>query len=1167
MKTAKKQFLASVVSLMLCVAMLVGTTFAWFTDSAGSTNNIIKSGNLDVELEYLAKDENTGEFEWTAVEDDTALIDNDAKWEPGHAEVVYLKASNLGELALKYQLGVNIVKEVEGTNVDGNTFKLSDYIYMGLAKDVDGKTAAFADRKAAIAEVSAEATLIEANSGKGGELYPVGNTDNYATEAYFALVIYMPETVGNVANYKKGTTPPELQLGVNIAATQLIYEGDDFGKDYDTDATYPSTGSANVPANSTSPTNIKSGDVTTTIPAGAPAGNYTSNVTNKNVETNAAGETVVSFDIELLRDGVKVVADGVTVYTLSIYVGENLNVTRVTHKGNPVSPFHYDPYTGVVTFETDSFSPFAVTMEKVSDSTIFVPKDEEAADKLENEADIVAVDEDGNTYATLKDAIASGASKLYFKEGVDLGSITHLDITNDLVIYGNGSYISGGEHDFAVDNDKNLEKDITVTVYNLHGVAFWGNRDTEYTVNLNLHNCNDLVKIYLTGTSGVNNIGLYNCTVDGETLNLLDVDTAVYSNANGIINVDGCTFTNVKCPINLNHKVAGEQTVNVTNSKFVDCATEGDAAYYAPIRLYNSVEGANQTLKVEGNTFDYSEGKAPINKADVLLNAKHNGADATGTVVATLQADATFSCGVNVTLTCTVDNADELFAVAKYVNSFSNYEYPYEGVTVLLTDDIDLGGAEWTPIGDYRFSANRFCGTFDGQGHSISDFQITKKTDKNDSNKSSYGFFGNVEGTVKNLTIENATVSSYAYVGALVGRLTGGTLENCHVKNSSVANSYWQGGGMVGQLNDGCTVIGCTVTNTTVTGASAMGGMFGPLTATNDANVGDKKITFKDCSVINGAVIQDGSFGENYDKLFGAMFADIEVYDNTTVIDNCKVVNTTLKDEATDELFNSVSGNNIIIDGKLYISNGLCKDINVNEYFVSNAAGLETLNAMMADKSAGRDVVVNLTADIDFAGKTWTPVDSHADTAFNLKEINGNGYVLSNLTVNGQAMFTRFAGSGDVTIKDITFDGASINSNGKINTSILTVQTYQNVLLDNVDVKNSTISGGYKVAPLIATVYNESDSTITATLKNCDIEKVEVKATSYDFCTTGMVAFVYADDNDKIEFENCTVTDVKIIAPDDSYDAHAAIYTTDSETLVNEAEGVTVTNVTFEALN
>ena len=147
----------------------------------------------------------------------------------------------------------------------------------------------------------------------------------------------------------------------------------------------------------------------------------------------------------------------------------------------------------------------------------------------------------------------------------------------------------------------------------------------------------------------------------------------------------------------------------------------------------------------------------------------------------------------------------------------------------------------------------------------------------------------------------------------------------------------------------------------------------------------------------------------------------------------------------------------------------------------------------------------------------------------------------------------------------VTFDNATVNSTS-INTSILTVQSYQNVLLDNVDVKNSSITGSYKVAPLIATVYNEGSSTVTATLKNCDVEKVTVKATSYDFCTAGMVAFVYAGDNDKIEFENCTVKDVKLIAPDDSYDAHAAIYTTGSDSLFNEAEGVTVSNVTFEAL-
>jgi hypothetical protein len=104
------------------------------------------------------------------------------------------------------------------------------------------------------------------------------------------------------------------------------------------------------------------------------------------------------------------------------------------------------------------------------------------------------------------------------------------------------------------------------------------------------------------------------------------------------------------------------------------------------------------------------------------------------------------------------------------------------------------------------------------------------------------------------------------------------------------------------------------------------------------------------------------------------------------------------------------------------------------------------------------------------------------------------------------------------------------------------------------------------VAPLIATVYNESTSTIKATLKNCDVENVTVKATSYDFCTTGMVAFVHAGDNDQIEFENCMVKDVKLIAPNDSYKAHAAVYTTGSEALYNEVEGVTVVNVTFEAL-
>ena len=50
--TARNALFTSIISLLLCVSMLVGTTFAWFTDSVTSANNVIKSGNLDIVLEY-----------------------------------------------------------------------------------------------------------------------------------------------------------------------------------------------------------------------------------------------------------------------------------------------------------------------------------------------------------------------------------------------------------------------------------------------------------------------------------------------------------------------------------------------------------------------------------------------------------------------------------------------------------------------------------------------------------------------------------------------------------------------------------------------------------------------------------------------------------------------------------------------------------------------------------------------------------------------------------------------------------------------------------------------------------------------------------------------------------------------------------------------------------
>ena len=85
-KTTKRALFSSVMALLLCFTMLLGTTFAWFTDSAVSGNNIIKTGNLDMKLSYKPYGvENTT---WTEVDESTVLFGKDALYEPGYTEAI-----------------------------------------------------------------------------------------------------------------------------------------------------------------------------------------------------------------------------------------------------------------------------------------------------------------------------------------------------------------------------------------------------------------------------------------------------------------------------------------------------------------------------------------------------------------------------------------------------------------------------------------------------------------------------------------------------------------------------------------------------------------------------------------------------------------------------------------------------------------------------------------------------------------------------------------------------------------------------------------------------------------------------------------------------------------------------------------------------------------------
>ncbi len=224
-KSTKRALLMSALAMVLCVSMLIGTTFAWFTDSVTSSNNRIVAGNLDIELYYQNDETN----DWVQVDSNTNIFKDPTEtlWEPGHTEVVKLKIVNEGSLALKYQLGVNIASEIGSINVEGNPFKLSDYIYFGIAEGEQD----YANRDVAIQAVKANASLIKEGYSKSSSL-------EKDAEAYLTMVVYMPATVGNEANYAKDQVVPEINLGLNLYATQFTSESDSFDNLYDEESVY-----------------------------------------------------------------------------------------------------------------------------------------------------------------------------------------------------------------------------------------------------------------------------------------------------------------------------------------------------------------------------------------------------------------------------------------------------------------------------------------------------------------------------------------------------------------------------------------------------------------------------------------------------------------------------------------------------------------------------------------------------------------------------------------------------------------------------------------------------------------------------------------------------------------------------------------------------------------
>jgi len=233
-RATKRALLTSVMALVMCVVMLVGTTFAWFTDTASTGVNKIQAGNLDVELWY----KNTKDSGFNKVIDNSTKVFKDGTlWEPGHVEYVVLKISNAGNLALKYKLGINIASEVGSTNVDGNAFNLSDYIRFAVLDDDKSSLG----RDDLVAAATDSKLIRDGYTSVETPLYPKVEpvVDNQPNEKTVTLVVWMPKSVGNEANHMTGKEAPTIDLGISVAATQYTYENDSYDNKYDKGAEYP----------------------------------------------------------------------------------------------------------------------------------------------------------------------------------------------------------------------------------------------------------------------------------------------------------------------------------------------------------------------------------------------------------------------------------------------------------------------------------------------------------------------------------------------------------------------------------------------------------------------------------------------------------------------------------------------------------------------------------------------------------------------------------------------------------------------------------------------------------------------------------------------------------------------------------------------------------------
>lgn len=212
----KKKWTKAALAFSACLFVLwwvlgTGATLAWFSDHE-EVRNEFQIGLLDVDVAY----KNDIVTEYTQLQGATKVFNDQALYEPGYTQVVYLKVDNAGDVAFNYKVAVTVENVIKGKNAWGDEIYLPNYLRYGVVfgKSEDEVQRQVKDRLAAKTHAPNYWGTLDTWSEISPYTFEVGDSAHYV-----ALIIYMPEEVGDIANYR-GFTEPKVELGITVFAQQ-----------------------------------------------------------------------------------------------------------------------------------------------------------------------------------------------------------------------------------------------------------------------------------------------------------------------------------------------------------------------------------------------------------------------------------------------------------------------------------------------------------------------------------------------------------------------------------------------------------------------------------------------------------------------------------------------------------------------------------------------------------------------------------------------------------------------------------------------------------------------------------------------------------------------------------------------------------------------------------